>query len=157
MSYTQVFLHYVWATHRRRHTLVKPHRELLFDHIRQNALLKGIYLDRINGYSDHVHCLVWLKPQQSIDKVAQMLKGESAYWFNNLSGIKSEKLKWQENYFAISVSLNMIDRVRAYIDHQETHHQKRTFGEEYEELLKKYHFIHTLDNSPTRYKLNTGR
>jgi putative transposase len=112
MSYTQVCIHYVWATHDRKPKLVMPLRQLLFDHIRQNALVKGIYLDRINGHLEHVHCLVWLKPKQTIDQVAQLLKGESSYWFNNLSGIESSKLKWQENYFAVSVSLHMLDTVR---------------------------------------------
>lgn len=157
MSYTQVCIHYVWATHARKPSLIIPYRHLLFDHIRQNALLKGIYLDRINGYIDHVHCLVWLKPRQTIDQVAQMLKGESAYWFNNLSGIENGKLRWQENYFAVAVSLHMLDTVRAYIDNQEIHHRERAFKEEYDELMKKYLFVKNLENSLAIYKLNTGR
>jgi putative transposase len=128
-----------------------------FDHIRQNALLKGIYLDRINGYVDHVHMLVWLKPDQTMDKVAQLIKGESAYWFNQLSGIEHTRLQWQENYFAASVSLSMIGRVRNYIDNQEIHHQKKTFAREYEELMKQYLISKDLENSLEHYKLNTGR
>src|ERR1700741_1537953 len=130
MSYTRIFIHYVWTTKNHKPMLVKPYRELLFDHIKKNALIKGIYLDRINGYIDHVHCLVWLKPEQTIDRVAQLIKGEAAYWFNNMSGIEHSKLQWQESYFAVSVSLSMMDRVRKYIDNQETHHQKKTFEEE---------------------------
>jgi putative transposase len=157
MSYTQVFIHYVWTTHDRRPKLVMPLRQLLFDHIRQNALVKGIYLDRINGHLEHVHCLVWLKPKQTIDQVAQLLKGESSYWFNNLSGIQSSKLRWQENYFAVSVSLHMLDTVRRYIDNQESHHRQMTFKEEYDELMRKYLFVKDLENSLAIYKLNTGR
>ncbi|MEO8174232.1 MAG: IS200/IS605 family transposase, partial [Sediminibacterium sp.] len=129
MSYTKVFIHYVWATRRRKHMLFQPNRELLFDHMKQNALLKGIILDRINGYTNHVHCLVWLKPQQTLDHVAQLLKGESSYWYNNKSGIAGTKLQWQEDYFAASVSLSIIGKVRNYIDNQEKHHQKKTFEE----------------------------
>ena len=134
-----------------------PYRQLLFDHIRQNALLKDIYLDRINGYVDHVHCLVWLKPEQTVGKIAQLLKGESAYWFNNVPAMAKNKLQWQENYFAVSVSLSMLDRVRAYIDNQEAHHQQKTFEKEYNELLNQYLFIKDLDNSLAHYKLKTGR
>jgi putative transposase len=157
MSYTQVCIHYVWTTHDRRPKLVMPLRQLLFDHIRQNALVKGIYLDRINGHLEHVHCLVWLKPKQTIDQVAQLLKGESSYWFNNLSGIESSKLRWQENYFAVSVSLHMLDTVRQYIDNQESHHRQMTFKEEYDELMRKYLFVKDLENSLAIFKLNTGR
>ncbi|MDE3253834.1 MAG: IS200/IS605 family transposase, partial [Bacteroidota bacterium] len=82
MSYTKVYIHYVWSTKNRKPVLIQPFRQRLFDHIKQNALLKEIYLDRINGYHDHVHCLVCLHPQQSLDKVAHLLKGESSFWFN---------------------------------------------------------------------------
>ena len=156
MSYTRVCIHYVWATRLRKHSLVMPYRQLLFDHIRENALLKGIYLDRINGHTNHVHCLVWLKPEQTIDKIANLLKGESAYWFNHMAGV-TQKIQWQENYFAVSVSLSMIDIVRAYIDNQEMHHAKKTFEQEYAELMKQYLFTKDLDNSLALYKLNTGR
>jgi putative transposase len=157
MSYTRVFIHYVWATRRRKHTLLQPHRQLLFDHIKQNALLKGIILDRVNGYTNHVHCLVWLKPQQTMDQVAQLLKGESSYWYNNKSGISGNKLQWQKDYFAASVSLSMMERLRNYIDNQETHHQKKTFEEEYEEMLKTFLITKDLENSADHYILNTGR
>lgn len=155
MSYTSVFIHYVWATRSRKHTLIQPNRQLLFEHIKQNALVKGIRLDRVNGYTNHVHCLVWLKPQQTLDQVAQLLKGESAYWFNNKSGITGIKLQWQEGYFAASVSLSMMGRVRNYIDNQEAHHQKKKFEDEYEELLKYFLLVEDIENSLENNKLNT--
>ena len=157
MSYTKIGVHYVWATKSRKPILTKEIRNLLFDHIKQNAVLKGIHLDRINGYEEHVHCLVWLKPMQTVDKVANLIKGESAYWFNNLSGFKGVKLQWQENYYAISVSLFMMDTVRAYIDKQELHHSKIAYREEEEALMKKYLFKKDLENSIGFYKFNTGR
>ncbi|WP_202628589.1 IS200/IS605 family transposase [Sediminibacterium soli] len=157
MSCTQVCIHYVWATRSRRPTLVMPCRGQLFTHIRENALLKGIHLDRINGHTDHVHCLVWLQPAQSLASVAQQLKGESAYWFNVLSGINSAKLQWQESYFAASVSLSGLSAVRKYIDNQEAHHAVKTFEKEYDELMREYLFIKDLDNSIISYRRNIRR
>ncbi len=156
MSYTKIFIHYVWSTKNRESTLVMPYRQLLFDHIKQNALLKDIYLDRINGYLDHVHCLVWLKPMQTIDQVAHLLKGESAHWYNHHVGFKGLKLQWQKNYFAVSVNLAGLEKVRAYIDNQETHHRTKTFEEEYNEFLKNYLMNIELENSSDRFRLNTG-
>jgi putative transposase len=157
MSQTQIYIHYVWATRSRRPTLILPYRYQLFDHIKQNALLKGIHLDRINGYTDHVHCLVWLQPSQSVAGVAQQLKGESAYWFNMLSGIKGVKLQWQESYFAVSVSLSQVGAVRNYIDNQEKHHDRKTFKEEYDALMRRYLFVKNLDNSLEHHVLKTRR
>lgn len=140
MSFIKVWLHYVWATKNRQPTLTDTIRPHLFDHIKQNARAKNIYLDRINGYYDHVHCLISLGSDQTIDKIAQLLKGESSFWLNNKSGLKAPRLEWQDDYFAVSVSKSMLETVRVYIDNQASHHQKKTFAEEYEEFINKYGF-----------------
>jgi putative transposase len=140
MPYIRVWIHYVWATKNRELVLTDSIRLHLFDHIKQNALTKEIYLDRINGYYDHVHCLISLGSGQSIDKLAQLIKGESSFWPNNKSGLKAPRLEWQDEYFAVSVSESALDTVRTYIDNQVAHHQKKTFAEEYDEFIKKYGF-----------------
>jgi REP element-mobilizing transposase RayT len=140
MPYVRVWIHFVWSVKNRQPILKDEFRELLFEHIRQNARIKDIYLDRVNGYYEHVHCLISLGSDQTIEKVAQLIKGESSFWLNNKSGFKTSKLEWQDEYFAVSVSESMLDTVRAYIDNQAIHHQKKTFAEEYEEFMKKYGF-----------------
>ena len=141
MPYIRVWIHYVWSTKYRHPTLKDPFREQLFEHIRGNARQKNIYLDRINGYHDHVHCLISLGSDQTIEKIAQLLKGEAAFWFNNKSGFRTDRLEWQDEYFAVSVSESQVDTVRHYIEGQVVHHQKRTFAEEYKELIRKYNFL----------------
>jgi REP element-mobilizing transposase RayT len=84
-------------------------RYLLHQHIKENATKKEIFLDRINGYYDHVHCLISLSSNQSIEKVIQLIKGESSFWFNNKSGFNATRLEWQDEYFAVSVSESNID------------------------------------------------
>ena len=100
---------------------------------------KGIFIDFVNGYSDHCHCLVSLGVDQTIEKVIQLIKGESAYWFNK-EEITSRKLEWQDEYFAVLVSESMIETVRNYIRNQEKHHLHKTFQEEYDEFMSKYGF-----------------
>ena len=140
MPFTNIYIHYVWATKNRERILTNPLRHLLFDHIRLNAKSKKIIIDRINGHLEHVHCLICLQPTQTVDNIAKLLKGESSHWFNNKSKISHHKLAWQDDYFAVSVSKSSIDTVRSYIDNQELHHQKKTFTEEYAEFIKKYSF-----------------
>ena len=69
-----------------------------------------------------------------------LIKGESSFWVNKQKLIKS-KFEGQDEYLALSVSYSAIDKVRAYISNQETHHKKKTFAEEYEELLNAHHFV----------------
>ena len=140
MSLIKIWIHYVWSTKYRKPILKEPYRSLLFQHIKQHGYEKNIFIDRINGYEEHVHAIVSLGPNQTIDEIAQILKGESSFWFNNKSGFKAPKLSWQSEYFAASVSESALPELRAYVDGQVLHHQKKTFQEEYDELMKKYGF-----------------
>jgi REP element-mobilizing transposase RayT len=111
----------------------------VFDHIGENAREKGVYLDMIGGYEDHVHALVSLGSEQTIAKVVQLIKGESSHWINKHSLTKGT-FEWQDEYFCVSVSESVLESVRAYIRGQEEHHRKKSFGEEYQSLLKENGF-----------------
>jgi REP element-mobilizing transposase RayT len=69
-----------------------------------------------------------------------LIKGESSFWINK-NNLTAEKFHWQDEYFAVSVSESVVDRVRDYIKNQEEQHLKKSFSEEYLEFLKKYHFV----------------
>ena len=139
MPLLKVWIHLVWTTKNRKPILTKDIREKIFEHIKENGKRKNIYVDFVNGYIDHVHCLVSLNAEQSIAKVAQLLKGESSFWANK-NNLCKDKLLWQDEYFAISVSESEVDKVREYIKNQEKHHSNKTFAQEHDEFLKRYVF-----------------
>ena len=140
MGYTKVWIHLVWATKKREAVFNKELRSQLFSHIRENAKNKNIHLDFVNGFTDHIHCLISLDADQTIAKIVQFIKGESSYWINQQKLLK-QKFEWQAEYFAVSVSESGIDKVREYIKNQEQHHQKKTFEQEYQEFIEKYGFV----------------
>ena len=107
--------------------------------MRENAREKKIFIDFINGFSDHCHCMVSLGIDQSMSKIMQLIKGESSFWINKQNLVKG-KFEWQDEYFALSVSESIVDKTREYIKIQEQHHQIKTFQEEYEEFIRKYGF-----------------
>ncbi len=139
MGYTKLWVHIVWTTKNRRPLLVKEVRSVIFDHIREYASKKSIYIDCLNGCLEHVHCLVSMGPGQNVEEILRLLKGESSHWINK-SKIRTGKFEWQDEYFAVSVSESAVNRVRAYINNQENHHRKKTFSEEYQEFMKNYKF-----------------
>ncbi|MBI5217312.1 MAG: IS200/IS605 family transposase [Bacteroidia bacterium] len=139
MGYIKIWIHLVWTTKNREPLLSKEIRYLLFEHIRENANNKDIFIDFINGHLEHIHCLISLKPGQSIDNILMLLKGESSYWINK-NKLTKTKFAWQDEYFAVSVSESVVDRVRDYIKNQEEHHRKVSFQEEYDEFIKMYGF-----------------
>jgi putative transposase len=118
MSYLKVWIHLVWSTKNRKPLLSKEVRSILFPHIKKNAKEKGICVDFINGYSEHIHILISLNKEQTISRIVQLIKGESSYWVNQQK-LTPERFGWQDQYFAVSVSESGINRVREYIKNQE--------------------------------------
>ena len=118
---------------------------MVWQHIRENAKEKDIFIDTINGYSDHCHCLVSLGVDQTIQKTMHLIKGESSFWINK-QVITEQKFEWQDEYFAVSVSESMVEQVRDYIKNQEEHHKTKTFTQEYDEFMLRYGFEKFKDN-----------
>lgn len=135
MAFVKIMVHAVWATKNRVPFLRQGIRTIVINHIRQNAKAKNIFIDRLDGYGDHLHCLVSLNADMSIAKAIQLIKGESAFWINKQEITKS-RFEWADEYYAASVSESLLERVRAYIDSQEEHHRKKTFQQEYNELVR---------------------
>ena len=137
MSYVRIWVHLVFATKNREPLLKSEFRHEVFKHIAQNCLEKDIYLKTINGYNDHIHCLISLGKDQNISKISQLIKGESSYWINkNYTTIG--KFAWQDDYFAVSVSESQLEQIINYINNQEKHHATKSFNEEVDEFMKKY-------------------
>ena len=148
MPYTKVLIHFIWSTKNRQHLISKDLKPLLLQHIKENSIKKGIFIDTLNCVSDHIHLLVSLGSEQTIAKSAMLMKGESSFWVNKQKLIKTN-FEWQDEYIALSVSYSAIDKVRSYILNQEEHHKKKTFTEEYEEFLNAHHFEMVLAKANT--------
>lgn len=144
MPYLKVYIHFVWATKNRTPYLVTPALRLkVWWHILKYAGTKGIFVDFINGYSDHCHCLISLKSTQNIEDIMQSIKGESSRWINSINLLKETDynwFEWQDEYYGASVSPKDINDVREYIKHQETHHKIQTFNDEFNDYMNKNGF-----------------
>jgi len=139
MPYVKNWLHCVWGTKNHKKFLLGDKKIDIINHIRENARGKNIYIDSLNGHSDHLHCLLSLNPDQSLSKVMQLIKGESSYWINKNSVIPV-RFEWADEYFGVSVSESHLPKVREYIKNQEAHHKIKSWEKEYDELIKKYGF-----------------
>ena len=140
MPYTKVMIHFICTTKNRMPIISKELKPLLLSHIKENSILKQIFIDTLNCVEDHIHLLISLGTEQKISKIAMLIKGESSFWINKQKIIK-QKIEWQDEYIALSVSESVIDKVRQYIMNQEEHHKKKTFMQEYEEFLKLHGFM----------------
>lgn len=139
MPFVKIWIHFVWSTKNREPYLSDEIRRKVFEHIRENARAKDIHLDFINGYVDHVHCLISLGKDQTIEKLMQLIKGESSFWINK-NNLCRTRFEWQDEYFAVSVSETILESVRKYIASQEEHHRTKTFDDEYKGFMKRAGF-----------------
>jgi len=138
MSWVRVWIHLVFSTKNKEPFLrIGEIRKKVFQHIKQNAEEKGIWLDCVNGYQDHAHCLISLNKDQTISKVTQLIKGESSFWINQTQ-LTETKFIWQDDYWAVSVSESHSKPVRDYIFQQEEHHIKKSFADEVKDFMEKY-------------------
>jgi putative transposase len=155
MPYTKVLIHVIWATKNRQPFINKELKPVLVQHIKENSIKKDIYIDTINCVSDHIHLLISLGTEQTIAKIAMLIKGESSFWVNK-QRLLANKFEWQDEYIALSVSCSAIDKVRTYILNQEEHHQKKTFAEEYEGFLNVHRLEDGLAKANIRFLLSTA-
>ncbi len=137
MSFVKIWIHLVFATKNRVPLLKKEFRTEVYSHIIENCKKNGIFLQAINGHTDHVHCLISLGKDQTVAKITQLIKGESSFWINK-SNLIPDKFSWQDDYFAVSVSESQLPTVLNYIKNQEKHHSKKTFDDEVNEFMIKY-------------------
>ena len=139
MPYTKAMLHYIWATKNRLPLISNDLKPILLDHIKENSFKKEIHIDCLNCVQEHIHLLISLGNEQTISKVAGLIKGESSFWVNQQKIIPA-KFEWQDDYIALSVSQSGISKVQEYIAKQEEHHRTKTFAQEYDEFLKAHGF-----------------
>ncbi|HKI47066.1 MAG TPA: transposase [Balneolales bacterium] len=138
MSWVRIWVHLVFSTKNRVPLLrTEEVRLQVFKHIKENAKEKSIWLDSVNGYQEHAHCLISLGKEQTISKVVQLIKGESSFWINK-NNLIGDKFIWQDDFWAVSVSESHVPATRTYIRSQEKHHKRQTFSEEVAGFMEKY-------------------
>jgi len=69
MSFVKIWVHLVFSTKNREPWLQKEIRYDIHKHIIKNCEEKEIFLQAVNGYTDHLHCLISLGKEQTIAKL----------------------------------------------------------------------------------------
>ena len=134
-TYTQIYIHYVFAVQNRICLIQTKWKDDLFKYMTGIVEKQGHKLLQIGGMPDHVHALVSMNPKQSPSDLMFNVKRSSSLWINDNRFVMG-RFSWQEGFGAFSYGKSQIPNVANYIENQENHHKKRNFMEEYLELLK---------------------
>ena len=144
-SLSQVILHLVFSTKERRPLIDPRIRAPLHAYLATVCRDMDCEAYRVGGTADHVHIAARLARTVSIAEVLERAKKTSSVWIK-LQAPAYRRFSWQVGYGAFSIGWSQLPGLVRYIDRQAAHHRKRTFQEEFLELLRKYRVSHSEDH-----------
>ncbi len=136
-TYTQLYVQIIFSTKNRERLLHKSMREQLFAYISGIINNKGQFSLAVNGYLDHVHIFLSMKPDTAVSDLVKSIKQSSTNFIKE-KGLIKNRFAWQKGYGAFTYSRSQIDDVVNYIVNQEEHHKHKTFEDEYISFLEKF-------------------
>lgn len=134
---TSILIHATFSTKARQPLIASEIRPELLQYMGGVCRDMKCVLMHAGGVADHVHLLISLDKTVAVSDLMMHVKRASSAWMKN-SRAGQHAFAWQEGYFAFSVGHDDVDRVRAYLDGQESHHAKVDFKTEITAFLKKY-------------------
>jgi len=136
-SLTNNLIHLIFSTKLHHPYINSEIEKELFPYLSKLFCSNDSSVISINGTKDHIHVLFALSKKTALCRVIEVAKKNSSKWIKT-KGNKFKKFRWQNGYAAFSVDQLNIERIKKYISNQKSHHQKRTFKEEYLLLVKRY-------------------
>ena len=136
-SLANVLIHLVFST-KGRVGLIRPEiRDDLWRYLAAICNAQGCPAHQAGGTDDHVHIALSLSRTTSVSKLAEQVKKSSSKWIKT-KGKPYAAFSWQAGYGAFSIGQSQLGAVKRYIDAQEEHHKRRSFKDEFLQLLRKY-------------------
>ena len=136
-TYSNLLSHVVFSTKDRQPLIDLDLKPRLLGYMNGIVNENGGKVLALNAMPDHLHMLWELKPTSSLSDAMRVLKTNSSRWVGEAWGTR-KPFAWQTGYAAFSVSRSNVSAVANYIDAQERHHRKRTFHDEFIQLLVKH-------------------
>ena len=136
-TFTSLTVHIVFSTKNRQRFIDADLKHRLLPYLGGTIRSHGGHLLRANTVEDHVHLLIDLPSTLSIAELVGKIKGSSSKWIHD-TWQSRKTFGWQKGYGAFSVSQSNVPAVVRYIDAQEEHHRRRSFEEEFLNLLKRH-------------------
>ena len=136
-TYSQIYIHIVFTVQGRQNLIIERNRVEIQKFISGIISARKQKLIAIYVMPDHVHLLVSINPSISVSDLVRDIKAGSSKFINENKWVRG-KFNWQHGFGAFSYAKSQIDIVVKYILNQPNHHKKRTFKDEYIELLKKF-------------------
>lgn len=136
-TYTQLYIHIVFAVKGRQRLIPKQNKEALHQYITRIITNKKQTVLRINSMPDHIHILIGMKPNIALSELVRDIKANSSKFINKKQWVIG-RFEWQSGFAAFSYSHSQLNDVIRYIENQEQHHAHLSFRDEYLAFLKRF-------------------
>ena len=137
-TYSQIYIQIVFAVQGRQNLISAERKEELQKYIAGIVTRQGQKLLAIHCMPDHTHALIGLKPNKALSDLVGDMKTGSTNHINEKRWVLG-RFSWQEGFGAFSYAHSQLTTVIRYIQDQEKPHAKKTFLEEYRQLLERFH------------------
>jgi len=136
-SLARLHVHVVFSTKNRERIITDVVRVPLHGYMATVLKNLGCAPVLINSVEDHAHLLFDLSRTVAISRAVEDVKKASSKWIKT-QGPEFLDFAWQAGYGAFAVSESNVDAVREYIANQREHHARKTFQQEYIQLLERH-------------------
>jgi REP element-mobilizing transposase RayT len=136
-TYTQLYVQGVFAVHSRQNLIFDTHAEEVRKYICGIVTNPGSKPIAVNTMPDHCHILIGLKPTISISELLGKVKSGSSGFINKQRFVPG-RFEWQDGFGAFLSAYSQLNTIIAYINNKAQHHRKKSFHEEYIELLDEF-------------------
>lgn len=135
-TFTQCYFHLIFSPKNREALIKKEWRDELEKYITGIIQNHKHKLLAIGSMPDHIHIFIGYNVNHLIPNLVEEIKTSSNAWIKKEKKSKF-KFDWQYGYGAFTHSKSQVDAVAKYVLSQEQHHKKRSFKDEYLDILRK--------------------
>ena len=133
-SFTKLYAHLIFSTKNRQPFLDETIRPRVHGYLATIVRSIDSPYVVVGGVADHVHILFDMGKMHAPIEFVERVKRESSKFVKTL-GPRYGRFYWQRGYGMFSVSPTHLADVEEYVRTQQSHHEKKTFQEEYLEFL----------------------
>jgi REP element-mobilizing transposase RayT len=135
-TYSQAHFHLVFAVKHRQALIQRSWKNELERYITGVVQHHHHKMLAIGAMPNHIHIFLGYNLNHLIPDLVEEIKTSSNHWIKE-KGLSRHKFDWQRGYGAFTHSRSQVDAVISYVLNQEAHHSRRSFREEYKDMLQK--------------------
>jgi putative transposase len=140
-TYTQLYAQIIFSPQGRYNLITNRIKIPVYKYITGIIKNKNQKLMIINGMPDHIHIFLGFLPDIALSDLVRDIKSNTAKYINDQKMVLG-KFSWQRGFGAFTYSKSQVPDVINYIQNQENHHKRKSFKDEYLDILKKFGIEH---------------